>query len=191
MNLGLKSAFNRFLDNRKQDKENKQRCKDARAAIAGGDLKALTQSLEGGNFSQVQADDIFLDAIESDNVAIFNCVLEKAGCGGPNRLFYTVFHNPHFNTEEAMLYTAINRDKANVALALAENPVTDIRRSGMVRDYKGYRLMTPTEEPYKTTPLELARERGMTEVVSVLARRTLELRQAEFAQLQKEAKRAP
>lgn len=162
--------------------------KVAKLAIASGWVSNFTNAPFRADFSQSQRNVLLRMAIDTDDIEIFNTVLEHVVDNDPN---YDLIENSNggpgsswSHSEASLLYTAIENKKPNVALSLAENPKTDIRNSG----YSSRSRPTDNELSDHKSCLVMARKNEMTEVVSVLAEREAVLLQTQAERLQKEAK---
>lgn len=136
------------------------------------------------------------DAVYLDNVAIFSALcdifsFDVNDAGSEWLLTHANVHGfNHFKGYIPLIHFAIHERKANVALALAKDPRLDIHAEWeawrqTVWTSSGSQYMVADRE---ITPLVLARERGLKDVVLALASRELEFRRDEVAHLEQEIK---
>lgn len=199
--FGIREYFQKLAADRAAVQELKEKFEAIRAAIDSGDEKKVREMAAHTVFSYRQETALVLNAINTDNVGIFDAVLKGANLkNDPNYVVH--FHSPlmlegpHHYSESSLLYLAIGNGRTNVAVALATNPETDITKSGYSETsvYHSGGLMSSGHMEHRSekyrSPLELAHEMGMPEVIAPLALRTAELKQQEAAALLQEA-RAP
>lgn len=138
-------------------------------------------------------------AVYQDNVAVFKELrailpfsLNEKGqwlLSTPKVHGFERFHNLM-----PLIHLAIHERKANIAAALAQDPAVDVHATWDAHrqcawfGQEGYRAVVADKD---ITPLVLARERGLTEVVAVLARRELEILRKASAQLEQESAAVP
>ncbi len=197
----ISKYFQKAAENRAAARAQEQKFDEVAAAINAGDVKTVADIAANTAFNYRQFNGMVMRAILSDNADIFNAVLQGRDLkGDPN---YTMHfrsplmpEGPHHWSESSLLYLAIANRKSNVAASLANNPKTDITKSGYSETstyHSGGFASSGHMEKKKTvygSPLDLARKLGMTEVIIPLARRTAELMRSDAAALMREA-RAP
>ena len=191
--FGIREYFQRRAAERAVTRELNAKFEAIKAAMDSGDVKTVGEIAANNDFLYEQITALVLKAIDTDNVRIFNALLNGKNLqGNPNEMLYfhyPMFEGPSVHSESSMLYLAIGSGKTNVAVALATNPKTDITKSGYC-ETATYHSGGHTErdvDPYQS-PLELARKMNMTEVVAPLAQRMAELKQREAAALLQEVR---
>jgi hypothetical protein len=194
----ISGYFQKAAENRAASHARAEKFDRVAEAIDAGDVKTVAEIAMNTAFTYRQFNGMVMRAILSDNVEIFNAVLQGRDLkGDPN---YTMhFHDsfmpegPHHWSESSLLYLALENRKANAAASLANNPKTDITKSGYSETsvyHSGGFASSGHSESKKTvysSPLELARKLNMTEVIAPLARRTAELMADQAAVLMREA----
>jgi len=194
----ISGYFQKAAENRAAARVQAAKFDEVAAAIDAGDFKTVAEIAANTAFTYRQVNGMVMKAILSDNVDIFDAVLQGRDLkGNPN---YTMhFHDsfmpegPHHWSESSLLYLALQNRKSNVAASLANNPKIDITKSGYSETstyhsggFGGSGRMEKKRTVYGS-PLELARKLNMIEVIRPLALRTVELRQSEAAALLREA----
>jgi hypothetical protein len=157
------------------------------AAIAAKDHASLGEILTSTT-GIWHAPEVIADIIKADDVITLS-------------LFIPYIKNyPHYILEEErklysgfaydrrpLLSAAIKFNKPKIALHLALDPQTNILTGGELytREYHEG-LSFEKKEPFPS-PIEQARQKGMTDVVAALAKRLIPLKELEIATLRQEA----
>jgi hypothetical protein len=192
----ITNYFQKAAANRAAARIQQQKFDEVIAAIDASDVKTVAQMAANTIFNHRQVNGMVMGAMLSDNVDIFNAVLQGRDLeGDPNKTIYfrdgLIGEGPHHWSESSLLYLALQNGKPLVAASLASNPKTDITRSGYSETsvyksggFAGNGHMESRRTVYGS-PFELARKLGMNEVVAVLARRMAELKRREAVALDK------
>lgn len=191
----MKNVFKAVVEKYRSGKEHKRLYQAALTAIAGGDCPSLEKNISSPVFTPEEINTLLSSAIDTDNVKVFNIALKKLAGENPNHVFYSCY-NKYSNIDyvrESMLYCALDRQKEKIAMALAKNPKTDINFSGVLAQTigQGHEGAKSIQQPFTKSPLDLARERGFSEIVSELAARTIELKQKEITALMQDVVTQP
>lgn len=120
--------------------------------------------------------------VYQDDVALFNAVRNIFAVDSNSRSLWIPWESAKlksygWHNDHTLLHFAIHERKPNIALFLANDPATDITY-GWDNNRPGSRNFT--------TPLQLARERDMPEIVLALAKREVALKRQELSALESE-----
>jgi hypothetical protein len=169
-----------FFDHAKEMREIVRRADAAIDAIDEGNAEFALNEL--ANLKNEEAalgphiEDLLRHAIKKDDTEIFSAVFEFIG--NPNYTFFSHCGAPGGGISsfdyETILSMTISAGSSNIALILAENPETDIEKSGYRKTVKYYMNGDQRSEEKEDLPppLDAARKKGMDEVVAILAERT-------------------
>ena len=190
--FGIRHFFQRVAQERADSRALQVTFEETAEAIDAGDVAKVRETSASTQFNYRQAAALIVKAINTDNVAMFNAVLDgRSFEGDQNQMLHfrdpMIPEGPNFYSESSMLYEAISLKKTNIAAALASDPETDITQSGSstVSRYRNGRSERDVTE--YSCPLDAARSNGMTEVIIPLARRTAEALQKKASGLLLEA----
>lgn len=148
------------------------------------DLLRKVESLTGKDFSAEQKRNILIAAIERDDPELFKAVHDSVA-GGHMGFTITFQHSagpegPYYIDTFALLPFAISKGAVNVAMAIACHPDTDVTQAGTS-------WSSSKQDRPNTSPLELAKRAGYTELRAVILDRLAEQHTKRSKALRREA----
>lgn len=194
----LRDKWNERKEKQRIRAHHKEQHEKLNQAITDKDAPKIAEIIE-----QTEKADVFIShrynsflraAVRTNDLETFEAVHNLSDSPSPNYVFYD--HSPmvpgavsHFTYRTPLLSYAIDNGAENVALALAQDPQTNIYQqsnfSKSTYHSGGFLSSGHTERKNKEYPLPrvIAEEKGMANVAAVLAQREADDLTAKVAQL--------